>query len=208
MDGVIADTNELHFISWKAVLPEYGIEMTPDDHKNTFGMNNKRILTILMGEEPAPEILREISDRKEQAFRDFAREKVEPMPGVLKWLNTFQRWEFRQAIASSAPKENIDALVESMDLGRFFDACVSGFSLPAKPDPAVYLKAASEIKVPAERCIVIEDAVVGVEGAQRANMAAIGVTTTHPSDALREADIVVHRLEDLDESKVLALVER
>jgi HAD superfamily hydrolase (TIGR01509 family) len=207
MDGVIADTSELHFESWRDVLPDYGLKMTEEDHKKTFGMNNKKILTILMGEEPGTELLREISERKEQAFRDIARDKVKPMEGVLDWLERFGEWGCRQAIASSAPYENVETLVESMDLGRHFDALVSGFSLPAKPDPTVYLQAAKQIAVPAENCIVIEDAVVGVEGALNAGMAAIGVTTTHDAEALAEADIVVDRLDALDERSVRSLLE-
>lgn len=206
MDGVIADTDELHFKSWRSVLPDYGIEMTEEDHKNTFGMNNKKIITILMGHEPQPELLREISDRKEAAFRDLARERVEPMEGVLEWLNRFRSWGCRQAIASSAPQENIETLVESMQLGKYFKAQVSGSSLPGKPDPAIYLTAAERINVPAENCIVIEDAIVGVEGAKNAGMAAIGVTNTHDSQALKDADIVVESLDDLDEGELQVLL--
>ena len=202
MDGVLVDTDELHFESWKAVLSDYGIEMTEQDHKRTFGMNNKKILAILMGEEPEPELLREISDRKEAAFRDLARANVKPMQGVVDWLERFRSWGCVQAIASSAPKANIDTLVESMGLEEFFDARVSGFDLPAKPDPAVYLEAASQIGVEPRCCLVIEDAVVGVEGANNAGMAAIGVTTTHSINALKDADIVVDRMIDLDEQEV------
>jgi beta-phosphoglucomutase len=206
MDGVIADTDELHFESWKAVLPDYGIEMTEQDHKRTFGMNNKKILSILMGEEPEPEVLQEISDRKETAFRDLARENIKPMQGVVDWLEKFRAWGCIQAIASSAPEENIDTLVESIGLEEFFDARVSGFTLPAKPDPAVYLEAASQIGVEPRRCLVVEDAIVGIEGAGNAGMAAIGVATTHAPDALRAADIVVDRIVDLDEQEVRSLL--
>lgn len=206
MDGVIADTNELHFESWKEVLPDYNLRMTEQDHRNTFGMNNRKILTILMGEEPGQELFNEISERKERAFREIAREKVKPMEGVLDWLGRFRDWGCRQAIASSAPYENIETLVESMELGGYFDALVSGFSLPAKPDPSVYLQAAKQIDVPAEKCIVIEDAVVGVEGAHNAGMGAIGVTTTHDAQALAEADIVVERLDMLKEHSVRRLL--
>jgi beta-phosphoglucomutase len=208
MDGVIADTNNLHFESWKSVLPDYGIEMTQEDHVHTFGMNNMKILTLLTGEEPTPELVGEISDRKEKAFRDLARENIEPMPGVVEWLQKFRLWGFHQAIASSAPLENIETLVECMDLGEFFLALVSGFSLPAKPDPAVYREAAMQIDVLPARCLVIEDAVVGIEGAKRAGMTVIGVTTTHPAHALQKADIVVDSLEDLDQDAVKALVFR
>jgi beta-phosphoglucomutase len=205
MDGVIADTNELHFKSWRIVLPEYGLDMSPQDHHDTFGMNNKKILTILRGEETGPDLLQEISDRKEQAFRDLARSLDEPMPGVLEWMERFESWGFKQAIASSAPIENIHALVESMDLAKFIDAQISGYALPAKPDPAIYLEAASRIGVPAGNSLVIEDAIVGIQGARNAGMTVIGVATTHPVEALQVAQLVVQRLDFLDTDAVREL---
>jgi beta-phosphoglucomutase len=207
MDGVIADTNELHFVSWKAVLLDYGIEMTEKDFKQTFGMNNKMILTILMQKEPDPDLLQEISDRKEADFREIARQqKTKPMRGVLEWLERFNNWGCNQAIASSAPQENIDTLVAIMKLERYFKACVSGSALPGKPDPAVYLEAARQIEIPAHKCVVIEDAVVGIEGAHNAGMRAIGVTTTHSAEALRHADVVLENLAELEAGDFLELL--
>lgn len=208
MDGVIADTNKLHFVSWKAVLSDYGIEMTEKDFKGTFGMNNKMILTILMQKEPDPDLLWEISDRKETAFREIARkQKMTPMPGVVEWLARFNDWGCSQAIASSAPQENIDTLVAIMQLDKYFKACVSGAAFPGKPDPAIYLEAARQIGVAAVNCIVIEDAVVGVEGAHRAGMSAIGVTSTHDVKALESAEIVTESMAKLDRHEVMELVK-
>jgi beta-phosphoglucomutase len=208
MDGVIVDTYELHLESWDVVLPDYGIEMTEKDYKETFGMNNKMILTILMQKEPDPDLLQEVGDRKEAAFREIARQqKVTPMPGVVEWLERFTSWGCSQAIASSAPHENIDTLVAIMKLNKYFKACVSGAALPAKPDPAIYLEAARQLGVVADNCVVIEDAVVGVEGAHRAGMSAIGVTSTHDVKALNSAEIVTESMAKLDRHEVMGLVK-
>jgi beta-phosphoglucomutase-like phosphatase (HAD superfamily) len=69
--------------------------------------------------------------------------------------------------------------------------------MPGKPDPAVFLKAARLIGVPSEQCIVVEDAVAGVEAAKRARMKCIAVTTTNPASALGEADVIVDQLDAL-----------
>ena len=197
MDGVLVDTGEFHFQAWSRALPEYGISFSRELFTATFGMNNAGILEVLLGEPPAPELLAEISDRKEQLFRQAVRGRVQPLPGVLAWLERLKAAGLRQAIASSAPPANIDALVDELGLRDHFDAIVSGSDLPGKPDPALFLKAARLIGVPPERCVVVEDAVAGVEAARRAGMKCIAVTTTSPAHALNEADVIVERLDAL-----------
>ena len=76
----------------------------------------------------------------------------------------------------------------------YFDALVSGSDLPGKPEPTVFFKAARLIDVAPERCVVVEDAVAGVEAAKRAGMKCVAVTTTNSASALGEADIIVEEL--------------
>jgi beta-phosphoglucomutase len=197
LDGVLADTGEFHFQSWMSTLPVYGIPFTPEMFQTIFGMNNKGILTTLLGHPPEDELLMEISERKEHNFRTAIRGKVDPLPGVKVWLERFKQMGFLQAVASSAPPENIDALVDELKIRAYFGALISGFDLPGKPDPAVFLKAARELQVPAERCLVIEDAVAGVRAAVSAGMKCVAVTTTNPADLLSDADIVVDHLKAL-----------
>ncbi|MBL7184293.1 MAG: HAD-IA family hydrolase [Anaerolineae bacterium] len=197
MDGVLVDTGEFHFQAWSQALSEHGIPFTRESFRATFGMNNAGILEVLLGETPALELLAEISDRKERLFRRAVRGRAQLLPGVLAWLERLKAAGTRQAIASSAPPANIDALVDELGLRTYFDAVVSGFDLPGKPDPAVFLKAACLIGVPPERCVVVEDAVAGVGGARRAGMKCVAVTTTNPAQALKEADVIVERLDAL-----------
>ncbi len=197
MDGVLVDTGEFHFQAWSRALPEYGIPFNRQLFRETFGMNNARILEVLLGKTPAPELLAEISDRKEELFRQAVRGRVRPLPGVLSWLERLKAAGMRQAIASSAPPANIDALVNELGLRDYFDVIVSGFDLPGKPDPTLFLKVACLLDVPPERCVVVEDAVAGVEAAKRAGMKCIAVTTTNPAETLKEADIVIERLDVL-----------
>jgi len=197
MDGVLVDTGDLHYLAWSRVLPKYGLPFGREMFRATFGMNNAGILTILLGRPPEPELLTEISDGKEQMFRQMVRGSVSLLPGVRAWLEKLRRAGFRQAIASSAPQANVDTLVDELGLRDLFDALVSGFALPGKPDPATFLEAARAIQVPPERCVVVEDATAGVEGAHRAGMKCIAVTTTNPAEALQTADIVVDRLDEL-----------
>lgn len=199
MDGVLVDTGEAHFQSWARVLSEYTIPFNRAFFRSTFGMNNAGILSLLLGDQLTPELVAEIADRKEQLFREAVRGSVEPMPGVVPWLARLKAAGFRQGIASSAPMANIDALVDELGLRAHFDAIISGVDMPGKPEPLLFLKVAGILQVTPERCIVVEDAVAGVEAAVRAGMKCIAVTTTSPAAALGAADIVVERLDDLPE---------
>lgn len=88
-------------------------------------------------------------------------------------------------------------LTNTGEFHSFFDAVVSGADIPGKPDPAVFLNAARMIEVSPQRCVVIEDAIAGVEAAKRGGMKCVAVTTTNPPEALVRADIVVERLDRL-----------
>ena len=90
------------------------------------------------------------------------------MSGVRIWLDRFAGESYHQAIGSSAPQANIDALVDELGIRNYFKAIVSGANMPGKPDPAVFLEAARLIEIPAEKNLVIEDSVAGVAAARRA----------------------------------------
>jgi HAD superfamily hydrolase (TIGR01509 family) len=197
MDGVLVDTGEAHFRSWSHVLSEYEIPFSREFFRDTFGMNNASVLSILLGDKLTPALLAEIADRKEYLFRQAVRGSVEPMPGVLPWLGRLNEAGFRQGIASSAPEANINVLVDELGLRVHFDVIVSGVDLPGKPEPFLFLKVAGALDVTPDRCVVVEDAVAGVEAARRAGMHCIAVTTTSPAGALEAADLVVDRLDDL-----------
>lgn len=197
MDGVLVNTGEFHYQAWSQTLAEREIPFTREQFQATFGMNNAGILEVILGQALEPDLVAAISDRKERLFRQAVKGHAHLLPGVRAWLDRLDGWGFRQAIASSAPPANIDALVDELGIRSYFAAIVSGFDLPGKPDPAVFLKTAGLIGVPPERCVVVEDAVAGVEAARRAGMKCVAVTTTNPAHALQGADIVVERLDAL-----------
>lgn len=197
MDGVLADTGEAHYQSWVRVLPDYGVSFSRDFFRDTFGMNNAGILSLLLGDQLTPDLQAEISDRKETRFRSLVRGSLRLLPGVLDWLQRLRDGGFRMGVASSAPPANIDAVIAELGLSPYFDVLVSGVDMPGKPDPMLFLEVARQIDLEPKRCIVVEDAIAGVESAKRAGMKCIAVTTTNRADALAAADIVVDRLDAL-----------
>jgi HAD superfamily hydrolase (TIGR01509 family) len=96
-------------------------------------------------------------------------------PGVARRLRRLHKRGWQQAIASAAPRANIGAVLEALSASHIFQSIVSAEDVHrGKPDPEVYLLAASRVGVAAERCIVLEDASAGIEGGRRAGMRTLG----------------------------------
>jgi HAD superfamily hydrolase (TIGR01509 family) len=210
MDGVLVDSGEFHYVAWVEILGRAGLSYTREQFNAMFGMDNRGVLTTLLGRDPEPAWLATISDDKEAAFRAAILGKAQPLPGVVTWLRRLRALGVRQAVASSAPPANIDLLIDTLDLRQYFDAVVSTFGMRGKPDPGVFLKAASAVGVPPARCLVIEDAIAGVQAAKAAGMACLAVTNTNARAALAaaQADRVVDSLLEMDAAAFERLLER
>jgi HAD superfamily hydrolase (TIGR01509 family) len=206
LDGVIADTGEAHYLAWAQTLPAYNIPFSREIFRRIFGMNNTLAINFLFNQDPDPALLAEIDRIKEENFRRDVRGNVQILPGVLDLLKAFQKAGVRQAIASAAAQANIDALVDEAGIRPYFDAIVSGARFPSKPDPQTFLHAAAAVDVPPERCLVFEDAVTGVQAAHHAGMRCVAVTNTNSAEALKEADLVVDRLDRYPAEVYLRLV--
>ncbi len=207
MDGVLVDTGEFHYQAWTNTLALYNIPFSHELFWETFGMNNWGILNRLLGHEPDRALYEAISHQKEEMFRQIVRGKAKPLPGVVKMLRFLKSKGIRQAIASSAPPENIDALVDDLGLRASFDAIVSGYKLSGKPAPDVFLASAQAIGIPPQECMVIEDAVAGVEGAKRAGMLCLAVTNTNSAEKLQMADCVVDSLLEMEPDTIEKLLK-
>ena len=205
MDGVLVDTGEVHFQSWMVTLADFEIPFTREIFINTFGMNNEGILKLLRGEDFDPKIIAEISERKEASFRRAIHGRLKTMPGVLTLLEAIRDEDIPQAIGSSAPQKNIDAVVEELGLNNYFKSLISAAEMPGKPNPAVFLTAAQKINAPAAQCVVIEDAITGVEAARQAGMKCIAVTTTNTASSLQAAHMVVDQLDELSVGDLISL---
>jgi HAD superfamily hydrolase (TIGR01509 family) len=194
MDGTLINSEELHWIAWRETMANEGIVITREQFLSTFGQRNDSIIPVWLDAAAAPERIERIGQAKEKRYRHLVREQgITFEPGVANWLRRLNREGWQQAIASAAPRANVDAVLEVLSANHTFQGMVSAEDVHrGKPDPEVYLLAAARVSVPAERCIVVEDAVAGIEGARRAGMRSIGVS--HNGKDLR-ADVVVESLD-------------
>jgi beta-phosphoglucomutase len=212
MDGTLVDTAELHFQAWAALAGELNKPFTRADFAATFGWRNPEIIPKVFGSQYASREVQELGDRKEVLYRAQARKGVELLPGVRSLLEALQTAGFKQAIGSSAPRANLDLIVQLTGTTAFFQAVVSmEDTTRGKPDPEVFLKAADKLAVPPKQCLVIEDAPAGIQAARAGSMRAIAVTFIghHEPQILQQAgaDLIVPSLEQVSAQTISTLLQ-
>lgn len=196
VDGTLIDSTEFHFETWRETLRSADYTLTREEFIRSFGKRNDAVVRGFLGDDiPRSEVER-LSEAKEARYRELVRTRgIELLPGVGEWLRRLKADGWRQAIASSAPTANIDAILAATNLAAHFDAVASAEEVEhGKPDPQIFLLAASKVGVAPPRCVVVEDAPAGVEAGRRAGMHTIGVLT---SQAELVADVVVRTLNEL-----------
>lgn len=200
-DGVMVDTLALHQRAWLELGRRTGLPITAGLIQETFGMTNPMIFQKLLGESAKDHDLVGYSDLKEACYREEAAGKIQLLPGVRELFDALAGLGSLLAIGSSAVRANLEMTVEVCGLrGRFAAIAALEDIQRGKPDPEVFLAAASKAGVAPRRAAVFEDAVVGIQAAKAAGMFAIGVTTGHDAGALFDAgaDEVVRSLEGYD----------
>lgn len=196
LDGTLVDSEEYHWLAWKEIFDREGISLTRPQFLSSFGQRNDAILRAWLGEDVSLELIRKIGDDKEAHYRELVRTQgLAPLPGAAEWVERLHQEGWPQAIASSAPRLNVEAVLDALHLRKWFQASTAAEDVQAgKPDPQVFLIAASRLNAPPGICIVVEDARAGVEGARRAGMRSIGVGKNASSLG---ADLAAMQLSDL-----------
>lgn len=207
-DGVIIDSADYHRQSWERYCAESGRKLNDTFFKKGFGMKNEFIIPNLLNWSHDPVEIRAIADRKEEHYRDILREQgATALPGVVAWLEMLRAANVPCVIASSTVLENITCALDVLGVRSFFADIVSSRDVThGKPHPEVFLIAARKLGMEPARCIVFEDAHVGIEAARAAQIKVIAVTTTHPAHTLTDANLVVARLDELTVGRVAQLL--
>jgi HAD superfamily hydrolase (TIGR01509 family) len=197
LDNTLIDSGEHHYEAWRQTTESLGHAMDRGTFAASFGKKNDTILRELLGVDADAAEIDRIGEEKEVIYRRLLRERgIELLPGAAQWLERLKGGGWRQALATSAPRANVDVVLARLGLDGFFDGEAVGEDVVSgKPDPAIFLEAARRVGALPADCIVVEDAPGGLLGARRAGMRSIGVLSSHFS-AL-EADLVVHSLTEL-----------
>ncbi|MCX6119635.1 MAG: HAD family phosphatase [Proteobacteria bacterium] len=211
MDGTLVDTAEHHHIAWRNAANSAGRNFSQQDFANTFGHRNPEIIKYLFGSAMSEKDGEELSNRKEQEYRDaISKHGVSLLPGARELIEDFHRNGHLQAIGTSAPRANLEQILKQTNISSFFAATVTGQDTQrGKPNPEVFLKAASILNIAPNKCVVFEDAEAGIKAAKAAGMRCVGVCTGGHSSAedLKSvgADLIVPNLTRINRDIIIGL---
>lgn len=199
LDGTLIDSADYHWEAWQEVMAAEDFTISYEEYVADFGKRNDEILRGRLGEHLTDDYIARVSLAKEEAYRTLVRTRgLDLLPGAARWLARLHADGWMQALGTSAPRGNIDAVFDALDIARFFNAVMSADQVErGKPFPDVFLAAARKLEVAPSDCIVVEDAPAGIEAARRAGMFALAVRSTHPD---LTGDFTVQSLDVLPEA--------
>lgn len=204
LDGVLVDTAKFHYHAWRRLALSLGFDLSEADNERLKGVSRMASLDIVLSLGGVQASVGEKERWAEQKNRWYVELLADLSPrDVLPNADAFVR-ESRQAglrTAVASASKNAARILEALGLLDQFDEVVDGTAAAAKPDPEVFLKAAARVGVPAERAVVFEDSVAGIEAAHRAGMPCVGIG--RPS-RLAEADLVVTGFAGLTPRSILS----
>lgn len=206
LDGVVVSTDELHYRAWQRLADEDGIYFDRSINERLRGVSRMESLEILLERATrhySPEQKATLAERKNNTYRESLQTltPADALPGSREILTELRRRGIRTAVGSSS--KNSPLILERTGLAALFDAIADGNDIShSKPDPEVFLLAAARLGLSPAECLVVEDAVAGIEAGRRAGMAVFGIGT---AEALPGVPHLAKSLADVTADELLAV---
>ncbi|MFC5449900.1 HAD family hydrolase [Paenibacillus aestuarii] len=200
MDGVIIDSEPLHFRSDQLLMKTFGIEMSVADLEVYVGMRDPDMLTQIILKYGLKTSLPELLSMQLNHKISLLREKdAFAIDGIVDLIQSISDHHIQIGLASSSSRAFIEAVLDKLGIASNFDCIISGYEVEkGKPDPDIFLKAASLLGVSPEHCLVIEDSGHGVKAAKAAGMKCIGFQNPNSGNQdLSNADMIVRSIRDI-----------
>ena len=211
MKGIIFDFNgtlffdsEKHLEAWREFSKRVRPYPFTDDEmrEHMFGRTNEDIIGYLLGKKPDPELVEKLGKEKEAVYREMCLKDMENThlaPGAVEFLDYLKENNIPRTIATMSEKDNVDFYIETFNLEKWFDLdkiVYADGTLPGKPAPDIYIKASKMLNLEPKDCIVVEDALSGLEAGYRAGAGMIIAMASMESDELYKkipyVDRVIH----------------
>lgn len=200
MDGVIVDSNPFHKIAIDQFCRKYNLRLSEEKlTTKVWGRQNKDWIPAVFNKELDAGLLNEYALEKEKLFRELYEKDIKPLEGLETFLKTLERLEIPKAIATSAPMENVDFVLEKTGLRKYFQALLDeSFVSKGKPDPEIYIKTAEALQYDPNDCIVFEDSLSGIQSGLQAGCKVVGVLTTHSPEELKDTHLNIRNFDRLE----------
>ena len=209
LNGVIVNDIPFHKMAWAEVAKQHGIEISDERFEREFnGRTNPYILRMLLGNHLTEPEIQRYGEIKEELYRKLFAEHRELLPGLRDLLEELKAHQIPIGISSGAPPKNVSFILDKTGIRDYFQAIVDESKVEnGKPNPAIYLVTAKELKISPEQCVVFEDGLLGISAARGAGMKVIGVTTTHPEDEFPPLEGVINDFREIDYEGLKALFD-
>ena len=196
MDGVLVDSEEYICKAAIMMFNEKGLEVQPEDFIPFVGTGENRYLGGVAEKYSFPVDIDEIKDRTYEIYGQIIRGELEPLEGVLDFIATCKQKGLKIAVATSADEVKMKSNLYEIGIPvETFDTAVNGLMIKnKKPDPEIFITAANHLGLRAEDCLVVEDAINGVESGKRAGSKVLGIMSSFTREQLKEADWIVENL--------------
>ena len=213
--GIIFDFNgtlfwdsEKHQEAWREFSKRLRDHAFTDEEMREymFGRTNEDIIAYLIGKKPSAELVEKFAQEKEAVYRDMCRKDKEHTvlaPGAIDFLNYLVENNIPHTIATMSEKDNVEFYIEEFKLAKWFDIekiVYADGTIPGKPAPDIYIKAAKKLNLNPQDCIVVEDAISGIESAKNAGIGKIiGVASMESVDLYKNIPAVSQIIKNFDE---------
>ncbi len=208
MDGVIADTNPYHTEAFRQFFDRYDVAYTLaefEDHM--YGKHNDYIMRYFFKRQLDDAEVKRLGEEKEVLFREIYADHVAPIAALPRFLDELKTAGYRIGVATSAPRANLDFIIDRLSIHTYMDIALSSEDVTAhKPDPAIYLKSANLLHVQPGNCVIFEDSYSGVSAARQAGATVIGVLTSHTADQLPPCERYIHDYREIDADDINQLL--
>lgn len=199
MDGVLTDNMRFHADSWVELFNDFGLEGLDAERYlvETAGMKGLDVLRYFLDPKISEAEAERLTELKDFLYRVMSRHLIKPMPGLRQFLDTAEERGVRLGIGTGAGPKNIDYVLGILGMTNTFQSIVNPQHVRhGKPQPDIFLRVAALLDVPPAACIVFEDAIPGIEAAQKAGMQCVAVTTTNSADIFNRFDNVLQIIDD------------
>ena len=190
MDGTIADSEKIAQKVTIDFFGDRGITINKKEQKDIFGLNWKDLVREILARN-GMEYSQTLKNTLKERYVRNMKKYVEAVPGIYDLLD-FLKIRTRLALATNSRMREVDIICSKLDFDRFFELKLARDHVKnAKPDPEIYLKAASTLEVEPGECIVFEDSLVGIKAAKSAGMKCIAIANTYAPEFLKQADLIL-----------------
>lgn len=209
MDGVICHTNPYHSLAFREFFAARDLYPTDEEFAgHMFGKNNSYILSHFLKRPVTGAEFLQLEEEKEGLFRKIYAPHIEPIAGIVEFINDLEKNGVKLGLATSAPYANLELILSKVNIAEKLGSILASEDVKKhKPDPEVYLSSALNLGIPTAQCLVFEDSFSGITAAKNAGMRVVGVLSSHTPEELPECNAYIDNYLDLSYAGILNLFQ-